>query len=229
LDDTIGWVGEQLGVNKPYKPFDINSVKKGDTVNVAFSGAWDGSQNGSQGLYNGVFNDLGEHAAMFRYNDVEAADKLIKELKAKGVNVNIYGHSWGSSPANTMAFKHNISKVTLVDPVKRGLKIHPDAKVYAPKDDGISNPNNFIAFVGGRQTDNNSIRVRGDHASMVNDAVADSFGTSVAKLRKKQQDQSFARIAQLGKKPGGSNPVNSVKDQRGGYKLPNLSIGTITK
>jgi hypothetical protein len=178
IDDLYSDVFKLMGKNQPYKPYDFSKLKKGDTINIAFSGAADGSERSPQGVYRNTFSDFNQPVAMYRFNDIEQADKDVKELKRRGVNIRVFGHSWGASGANTVASNNRINDVVLLDPVKRGdFKINKGTIVYLPADTRNTVWNNLVAKIGGRvdTTKYNPIKVDGDHMSMVRNGVKHYF------------------------------------------------------
>jgi hypothetical protein len=176
------------GEDVPYDRINPHDIKDGDTTLIVFTGAGVGGQNGKYGVFtqydkNGKpyfatkYLPKDTKIAMFRYHEYDDAVKFLSQIRAKNIKTQVIGHSWGSDAASTLTENFpELGAPVIIDPVKRVNTFSKRAIVYQPETTNpLTSATDRIAFFGGRPKFNNSIKVPGDHTTLVIPAMEHFF------------------------------------------------------
>lgn len=188
VNNTFSKIWTERGGDKPYTSrIDPDSIKDGDLAVIAFTGAGVGQEEGDYGVFTKydetgkpyfATKNLPENAkvVMFRYHEYDDAVDYLKKLEGKNIGIQVIGHSWGSDAASTLADNYNLGKPVLLDPVKRFDTFSKNAIIYQPlTSDPVNKFTDRLAAIGGKREHPGSLKVPGDHRTMVIPALDHFF------------------------------------------------------
>lgn len=188
VNKTFSKIWQEQGGDRPYTSrISPDEIKDGDLAVITFTGAGVGQQEGDYGVFtkydeNGkpyfATKHLPDNAkvVMFRYHEYDDAVEYLKKLQGKNINVQVIGHSWGSDAASTLADNYNLGRPVLLDPVKRFDTFSKNAIIYQPLTaDPVNKKTDRLAFLGGKREHDGSLKVPGDHRTMVIPAMDHFF------------------------------------------------------
>ena len=160
--------------------FDKTPHKKGDKVYLGVAGSANGE--GDSWFASEMRRKFGGNVVMLRHVDDIA--KKYNELKDKGLDVTVVGHSSGGASAARFLRANPDAKGYLIDPVSwlgRGV---PKNAVVFTSDESTRHGGPFentIADVGGRwnHKGDNSVVFKGSHSNRMRDIIKDYVATGV--------------------------------------------------
>lgn len=150
--------------------------KKGDKVYIGVAGSANGE--GESWFADEMRGRFGQNAYMLRHVDRNELKKVYDDLKAKGLDVTVVGHSSGGATVGKFLRDNPSAKGYLIDPVSwLGRGVPDNAVVFtADKSTRHGGPTeNTIADLGGRWNyeGKNSILFRGSHSNKMEQIIRD--------------------------------------------------------
>lgn len=149
--------------------FDPSKLNKGDKVYIAVAGSANGE--GHSWFMNSMKKrDFKGRVYGLRHVDQKELERVYEDLKSKGLNVTLIGHSSGGATVARFLRDHPESNGVLLDPVSwTGRNVPPNAVVFTAHKDTRYHPDfeNVVANMGGRWNyeGDNSVAYHGGHSS----------------------------------------------------------------
>ena len=150
--------------------------KKGDKVYIGVAGSANGE--GESWFADEMRGRFGQNAYMLRHVDKNELKKVYDDLKAKGLDVTVVGHSSGGATVGKFLRDNPSAKGYLIDPVSWFGRGVPDNAVVFTADKSTRHggpTENTIADLGGRWNyeGKNSILFRGSHSNRMEQIIRD--------------------------------------------------------